>query len=318
MRGVANEEHPADGEAVGQGAPGPPREHAAHLDVEVGIADRRADDRDAALVREVLGALAGVDVAGDVEDPVRLAVHGRQQAGRLRRGDRAGGERHPPQVGSEVGAEQDVDHRLAQVARPGGAHAERGPHGAVRAVRGHHARAAQRVAAVGPLQFDVDPVGVLRDADQAGRPAQIRSAARQVGRHHGVEAVLRADTAQPERRRVQFSGGRGRHGHGHDVARAHLDDGPRHRLARGAPEVDRDGVDGGVEPELAEDLDGARPDAGGARVDRRPGPAFDEHRGDAVVGEQRRGEQPHAATSDHEHRHFWIRCLRHGYTVARR
>ena len=113
-------------------------------------------------------------------------------------------------------------------------------------------------------------------------------------------------------------GGRGRHGHGHDVARAHLDDGPRHRLARGAPEVDRDGVDGGVEPELAEDLDGARPDAGGTRVDRRTGPAFDEHRGDAVVGEQRRGEQPDAAASDHEHRHFWIRCFRHGYTVARR
>ena len=45
-------------------------------------------------------------------------------------------------------------------------------------------------------------------------------------------------------------------------------------------------------------------------------PAFDEHRGDAVVGEQRRGEQPDAAASDHEHRHFWIRCLRHGYTVA--
>lgn len=219
---------------------------------------------------------------------------------------------------SEVGAEQDVDHRLAQVARPGGAHVERGPHGAVRAVGGDYARAPQRVAAVGSLQFDVDPVGVLHDADQAGRPAQVRSAACQVGCYDGVEPVLGADAAQSERRHVQFVGGRGRHGHGHDVARAHLDDGPRHRLARGAPEVDRDGVDGGVEPEFAEDLDGARSDAGGTWVHRRPGPAFDEHRGDAVVGEQRRGEQADAAAADHEHRHFWIHCLRHGYTVARR
>jgi hypothetical protein len=58
-------------------------------------------------------------------------------------------------------------------------------------------------------------------------------------------------------------------------------------LGRGALKVDRDGIDGGVEPELAENLDAARPDAGGARVDRRPGPAFDEHCGDPVVGEQR-------------------------------
>lgn len=219
---------------------------------------------------------------------------------------------------SEVGAEQDVDHRLAQVARPGGAHAERGPHGAVRAVGGDYARAPQRVAAVGSLQFDVDPVGVLHDADQAGRPAQVRSAACQVGCYDGVEPVLGADAAQSERRHVQFVGGRGRHGHGHDVARAHLDDGPRHRLARGTPEVDRDGVDGGVEPEFAEELDGARSDAGGTWVHRRPGPAFDEHGRDAVVDEQRRGEQADAAAADHEHRHIWIHCLRHGYTVARR
>ena len=52
--------------------------------------------------------------------------------------------------------------------------------------------------------------------------------------------------------------------------------------------------------------------------DRWPGPAFDEYRGDAVVGEQRRGEQADAAAADHEHRHFWIRCICHGYTVSRR
>jgi hypothetical protein len=35
-----------------------------------------------------------------------------------------------------------------------------------------------------------------------------------------------------------------------------------------------------------------------------------------VVGEKCRGEQTDAASTDHEHRHFWIHCLRHGYNVA--
>ena len=60
--------------------------------------------------------------------------------------------------------------------------------------------------------------------------------------------------------------------------------------------------DGRLEPDLAEQLDGALGEAAGARVDQQIGVAFDEERLQAVPGQEERGRKPGQPAADDEDR----------------
>ncbi|PQM48058.1 hypothetical protein C1Y40_01721 [Mycobacterium talmoniae] len=298
VRRVADQKDAAAAEFVGHPLVGLPGRDVDDLDVD-GLPDRRGDEIAAAVGGELR---RGLPPAGKVGGGEHAEVVTHRQHDAVHRGvlDLHGvtvaeaGHELPPRCPKVD--EDDVDRQGPEA---GGRDAQRVADRAVHPVGGDQIVGAHGLGRARiPVAHDGGDAGVvLLERAQLGAVAHLAAAPANLRQQHGLECALRAVLpgrfgAQPVERREDRV----------DVEGLPLFGAGQRRLGQHVRNPAGDGVHLVAEPQPAQDFQAAKAQVAGLRVDEHLAPLFDQHRTDAVLGQQGGHRQPGRARADDERR----------------